>query len=144
MRSLIKIFLATSFLMAACEPKQPEPLQIRKVWKAITVTQNGAVVYQQGAANNARPSYSMFRLDLTLTDQVTFIDLDGRKTVGSWSLSTDNQRLILENLVPPPSESTGNIEFYITEATKDQLKLKRTTESRKTGNSINEYVLVPQ
>lgn len=144
MQSWIKIFLAVSFFMTACEPKQPQPLAIGKVWKVQSVTQNGTVVYQAGVANNARPSYSMFRLDLTSTEHVTFIDLDGRKTMGSWSLSTDNQRLILENLIPSPSESIGNIEFYITEATSEQLKLKRTTESRKTGNSVNEYVLVPQ
>ncbi len=144
MRQLLNILFGLTILLSACEPKAAEPIQIGKVWKAQQVSQNGTLVYQEGSSTNTRPSYSLFRLDLSVPEQVVFTDLDSRRTTGTWSLSTNNLRLILENLVPPPSESIGNVEFYIDGYTPNQLKLKRTTESRKTGNSVNEYVLIPE
>ncbi|SDH46077.1 hypothetical protein SAMN04487996_13827 [Dyadobacter soli] len=131
-------------VIAACQPKKVEPINIGKIWKAKTVKENGQLVYSEGSAANIRPSYTLFRLDLTAPDQAKFTDLDGRKLTGTWSLSTDNNRLILENLSPPPSLTSGNVEFYLTvPPSENQLELKRTAESRKTGNSVNEYVLVP-
>jgi hypothetical protein len=137
--------ICLTILAAACQPKKVEPINIGKIWKAKTVKENGNLVYSEGSTANSRPSYAMFRLDLTATDQVKFTDLDGRKLTGTWSLSTDNNRLILENLTPPPSLTSGNVEFYISSPpTNSQLELKRTAESRKTGNTVNEYVLVPE
>jgi hypothetical protein len=145
MKNIFISLLVLTCTLLGCQPKAPEPAPIGRVWKAHTVKQNGGLVYTEGGTSNTKPSYAQFRLDLTSRDQVTFVDIDGRKTVGTWSLSPDNNRLILENLSPPPSESTGNIEFYVTSpATESKLELKRTTESRKTGNSVNEYVLVPE
>jgi hypothetical protein len=133
------------FALSACQPKKVEPISIGKIWKVLTVKENGTLVYSEESTTNARPGYSRFRLDLTLPEMVNFTDLDGRKLAGQWALSTDNQRLILQNLTPPPSESGGNIEFYvITPPTEKQLNLKRTNESRKTGNTVNEYELVPE
>lgn len=141
----IHMYIILVAVLAACEPKKVEPADINIVWKAKSVKQNGMVVYTEGSSGSTQPGYARFRLDLTAGDQVSFTDVDGRKLVGVWSLSTDNNRLILENLSPPPSESSGNIEFYLTTApTREQLMLKRTNESRKTGNSVNEYELVPE
>lgn len=139
------LFLIVITLFYSCEPKEPKPVDIGIIWKARTVKENGQLVYTEGNTTNIKPGYSRFRMDLTAKDQVNFTDIDGRKLVGQWSLSTDNTRLILENLTPPPSESSGNIEFYInTTPTRSQLSLKRTNESRKTGNTVNEYELVPE
>lgn len=145
MKTKLIIWVLIAFTGIACEPKKVEPANVGKVWKAQTVKENGTLVYTEGNMNNIRPGYSRFRLDLTSTDLVTFMDLDGRKLIGKWSLSTDNNRLILNELSPPPSESSGNIEFYINTAPTDsKLDLKRTNESRKTGNTVNEYVLIPE
>ncbi len=139
------LFLIALLLVAACQPKKVEPADIGLVWKAKSVKENGMLVYTEANPGSAKPGYSRFRLDLTSQEQVRFSDIDGRILSGQWSLSTDNNRLILQNLSPPPSESAGNIEFYITERpARDRLLLKRTNESRKTGNTINEYELVPE
>ncbi|CAG4988377.1 hypothetical protein DYBT9275_00068 [Dyadobacter sp. CECT 9275] len=139
------LYLMVMLLLIACQPKKVEPADIGLLWKARTVKENGVLVYTEGNPANARPGYARLRLDLTQKEQVVFFDIDGRRLVGQWSLSTDNNRLILENLTPPPSESAGNIEFYITEKpARDKLLLKRTNESRKTGNTVNEYELVPE
>lgn len=128
----------------SCQPKEVDTLDVRKTWKALTVKENGIVVYNAASTKNTRPSYSGFRLDLGSIDKVTFTDVDGRKLSGTWSLSTDYKRLILQDLTPAPSETSGNVEFYITSSTSDRLLLKRTTDSKKTGNTINEYELVPE
>ncbi len=145
MKNCLFLFTVLGCVVTACQPRQAEPAGIGKVWKAQSVKQNGTVVYTEGNTGSIRPSYAIFRLDLTAKDQVIFTDLDAMRTAGKWTLSPGNVRLILENLVPAPSETTGTIEFYVTNApTTERLELKRTTNSRKTGNSVNEYVLVPE
>jgi hypothetical protein len=145
MKKTIALYLIGSLLLIGCQPKRVEPLQIGIRWKPALVKENGAIVYREGATGNQRPGYTNFRLDLTNPGEVLFIDVDGRRITGTWSLSTDNARLILQNLSPPPSESSGNIEFYVTATpTSTTLNLKRTNESRKTGNSVNEYELIPE
>ena len=90
MKTKLLIWVLVAFTSIACEPKKVEPANVGKVWKAQTVKENGTLVYTEGNVNNMRPGYSMFRLDLTSADKVTFMDLDGRKLTGKWSLSTDN------------------------------------------------------
>ncbi len=137
--------LLTAVHLINCSPKEIAPPDLGKVWKARSVKENGVLVYSEGNPGNQRPGYADFRLDLTGETQVVYTDLDGRRLTGDWYMSTDYRRLILENLTPPPSESGGNIEFYINDPlTESQLSLTRTNESRKTGKTINEYELVPE
>ena len=141
-----KYFIAALFLIVAagCEPKEIDTINVRKIWKVLTVKENGTLVFTNGNAANTKPGYSRFRLDLTVTDQVTFSDIDGRNLTGFWSVSKDYKRLILQNLIPPPSATGGNLEFEIVSSEENKLSLKRTTENRKTGNTINEYQLIPE
>ncbi len=137
--------LLTTAQLLSCRPKEIAPPDLGKVWKARSVKENGVLVYMEGNTGNIRPGYAGFRLDLTGEEQVVYTDLDGRRLTGDWYMSTDYRRLILENLTPPPSASAGNIEFYINDPlSESQLSLTRTNESRKTGNTVNEYELVPE
>lgn len=139
-----KSILFLVLIVAACQPKTPAPLNLGRIWKAQTVKEGTQLVYTEGSSNNVKPGYSTFRLDLSQTDKVSLKDIDGRTLVGVWSLSPDNKRLILEKLVPQPTATIGTIEFFILgDPTDANLQLQRTTESRKTGNSMNEYALVP-
>jgi hypothetical protein len=109
------------------------------------VKEGTTVVYTEGGTNNVKPGYSAFRLDLRKPTEVTLKDIDGRSLVGTWSLSTDNKRLILENLLPKPTGTIGTVEFtFLTSPTEASMSMQRTAESRKTGNTINEYELVPE
>jgi hypothetical protein len=69
-------------------------------------------------------------------------DRDGKVITGTWSVSTDNKRLILENLNPVPTNTIGTIEYYIRPRPRRPAALQRTAESRKTGNTVNDYQLV--
>jgi hypothetical protein len=133
-------------LMAGCQPKAITPVSslIGKIWKAQTVKENTILVYTNGATSSVRPGYVRFRLDLTKPDMVLLTDIDGRLTTGTWLVSTDNKRLILNNLSPAPSDTQGIIEYNILQTPdENSLQLQRTADSRKTGNSTNEYGLIP-
>lgn len=137
-------FIVHCTLILSCQPKEVAPLNINRVWQAQTVKEGTAVVYTQGGTANVKPGYVNFRLDLTDPTVVKLIDIDNRTLTGTWSVSPDNKRLILENLKPQPTNTIGTIEYYIVEPpTAQNLPLQRTAESRKTGNTVNEYQLVP-
>ena len=142
----LRLVIAALLMLTACQPKSPAPISglIGKLWQAQTVKEGAQLVYTKGGAANSKPGYEGFRLDLTDPKTVKIKDIDGRTLVGTWSVSPDNQRLILENLLPKPTNTIGTIEYYVMALpTAGNLPLQRTAESRKTGNTINEYQLVP-
>lgn len=134
-------------LMTGCQPKPVKPISdlIQKIWKANTVKEADMLVFTLGAPTNLKPAYTNYRLDLSQPDKATLKDVDGRLVTGTWTVSTDNKRLILENLNPKPTSTGGIIEFYILTAPDgSNFHLQRTAESRKTGNTVNEYDLIPE
>lgn len=146
MKKLIS-FLLGLLCLTGCQPKPVPSITdlLSKVWQAQTVKEGDQLVYTKGAPNNIRPSYTNFRLDLSQPGKAGLKDLDGRQLIGTWSISTDNQRLILDNLVPKPTSTNGTIEYYILPTPNGtSLSLERTAESRKTGNSVNQYGLIPE
>jgi hypothetical protein len=142
-----KLYVLLLLILVGCQPKPVTPItsQISKVWKASTVKEGDILVFTLGASNNIKPGYTAYRLDLSQSDKVTLKDIDGRLLTGTWSVSTDNKRLILDNLVPKPTKTSGLIEFTIL-STPDgsSLNLQRLDESRKTGNTLNQYGLIPE
>ena len=139
------LLLLTS--LAGCQPKQVIPITdlLSKVWQAQTVKEGDQLVYTKGAAINIKPGYANYRLDLSQPGKAGLKDVDGRQLTGIWTVSTDNKRLILDNLNPKPTNTGGMIEYYIL-PTPDgaSLNLERTAESRKTGNTLNQYALIPE
>lgn len=134
-------------LLAGCQPKPVPSIadQLGRVWQAQTVKEGDAVVYTQGGSSNVKPGYVNFRLDLSQLGAVKLKDIDGRQLTGTWTVSTDNRRLLLSGLNPRPTNTDGSIDYYIVEVpTTTSLRLERTAESRKTGNSLNQYGLIPE
>lgn len=142
-----KLLVVVMLALAGCQPKPVKPITdlISKIWKANTVKEADILVFTLGATGNLKPGYSNYRLDLSQADKATLKDIDGRVVSGTWTVSTDNKRLILDNLNPKPTSTGGIIEFYIL-ATPDgsTFNLQRTAESRKTGNTVNQYALIPE
>lgn len=142
--SLLVVLLLVNLI--GCQPKAIAPITslINKIWKANTVKEADLLVFTLGNPSNIKPGYTNFRLDLSKPDTVRLRDVDGRLTVGTWTISTDNKRLILANLNPKPTNTGGLIEYYIlSDPDGSSLSLERTSESRKTGNTIDQYALVP-
>ena len=144
-----KIILYSLILLCfvGCQAKVITPITdiLSRVWKANIVNEGETLVFTLGSTTNIKPGYANFRLDLSQPGKVSFNDLDGRLVTGTWTISTDNKRLILDNLNPKPSSTGGIIEYYITgDPTSASLNLERTAESRKTGNSVNKYQLISE
>ncbi len=143
----ISVYLLVLLSIGGCQPKVIPSINdlIGKVWKANTVSEAEVRVFTLGAATNIKPGYTNFRLDLSQPGIVHLRDIDNRLITGTWTVSTDNKRLILDNLNPKPTNTGGLVEYYITsEPDGASLNLERTAESRKTGNTVNQYALIPQ
>ncbi|RRB10876.1 hypothetical protein [Larkinella knui] len=139
----LSIYLMLLLVSAGCSKKKVAPLseRLQRIWTANVVREGGTMVYTKGGAANIRPGYVGFVLDLSSAAGVTLKDVDGSSVTGQWEVSSDEKRLILKGLTPPPSGTNGTIEFTIGTLTESQLTLVRTTTSLKTGGSINTYEL---
>ncbi len=131
----------------ACKKKvEPVSERIAKAWTAEIVNHDNVVVYSRGGSSNTWPGYSSFRLTLTSasgSNKVSYTEWNGDKFEGEWELQGDS-KLILKNLVPQPTASSGTIEFTITSLDDNKLVLTRTDASKKTGDTINSYTLTFQ
>lgn len=129
-------------LMSRCK-KAPQPLseQIAKVWSAQTVREGSTLVYTKGAANNPKPAYDRFRLDLSSATAARLTEFDGTAFSGTWELVND-KTLILKGLTPQPTGTNGSLEYSVQAASTTELKLSRTTASPKTGGTVNDYNLI--
>jgi hypothetical protein len=135
-------------IQASCKdsvaPKVPFLKKISKTWKAKIVKEGATTVYTQGTANNAVPAYANFRLTLQETGTASLKEFNGDVFNGNWELLNDNKKLKLSKLIPEPTYTGGIIEYVVVSGDENQLVLSRTNESIKTGNTINEYTLIPQ
>lgn len=132
-------------LMSACKKDEAKPMSesIRRVWKAKKVKQNDFVVYEHGVASNAIPGYINFRLNLSDPSKVILIEFNDDRFNGEWEL-VGTQQLILSSLIPEPTFSGGTINYSLQVVNEDEIILTQSTPSIKTGNTINEYTLVPE
>jgi len=132
-------------LVTGCKPKA-KPLSeiIGRVWTAQVVNHASTTVYTKGGANNAVPGYSGYRLDLSSPTSVSYKEFDGNTFTGQWELQelATGNTLTLKSLTPPPTGTTGTIQFAIKSATETEFVIERTAASQKTGGSINKYTLV--
>ena len=135
------LFLLAIVLMGSCK-KEAKPLseQIAKAWTAQTVREGSTVVYTKGAANNTKPTYDRFRLDLSSPTTARLTEFDGNTFSGTWELVND-KTLILKGLSPQPTGTNGTLEYGIQAASATELKLTRSTASTKTGGTVNDYTL---
>jgi hypothetical protein len=141
------------FVVTSCKKKEPPPSpspaktvaeQISRAWKAKTVKHGASTVYTEGGPGNAVPGYSNFRLDLRNPNTATLKEVDNTTFTGTWQLVND-AKLVLNSLAPLPTGTNGTLEYTISETPiETELKLTRTATSTKTGNTINEYTLVPE
>ncbi len=116
---------------------------IQKVWVSNIIKENNLAVFTKGNTSNIRAGYAQFKLNLS-TGTVSITEFEGSVFSGQWELSADNKKLILKNLSPQPTGTTGTIEFEINAASESQLSLSRTSINQKTGSTLTSYDLIPQ
>lgn len=138
-RSLAALLM--TILVISCDHRaEPTSSLIMKVFTVRSVDENGTTVFTRGGANNIRPGYSTFMLDLSDANNVILREFDGTVFKGQWVIPNNNQ-LNLVNLTPQPSGTNGTIEFTINSITSTELVLTRKSASQKTGGLIVKYTL---
>ena len=131
------ILITFIFVIFSCGKKEdpapaiiPLSTKIKKVWTPETVKEAGALVYTKGATGNIKTGYSQFKLDLSNSTTATLTELDGNSFTGTWELQNDT-KLVLKNLNPVPSLTTGTIEFTVNSASETILNISRTSQNPK-------------
>ncbi len=138
--------------------KDDVSVQMERVWvvkEAVHIPQGGGgrtKVYERGQTGNLF-NYDAFLLDLRNRDALLFTDIaqggDRFDFVGKWRVD-QNIRLVLFDLNPEPTCSEGvdcakeGIQFFIDKVSDNELKINRLYVSDKTGNTVNEYTLMPK
>jgi hypothetical protein len=137
----ILAFLAVLAFVTSCKTKvAPTSERIKKVWTIKSVTENGTEVFKLGAANNVKPGYSTYKLDLSAPPAVSLRDVDGGTYKGIYSIPTENS-LNLSGLAPEPTGTAGKLDFKVVFISATEISLTATTPYPKTGNTTNVYVL---
>ncbi len=143
MNKLILYTLFT-FLVCSCEPREVDTIDVRKVWQAGTVKENGKMVYNRTDTLGSKTGYARFRLNLRQINTVSFTDFDGRDRTGNWSLANQYQTLLLSNMTTSAKDTTTRVKFDILNQGGSTLKLKRTIEGAKSALILREYELIPE
>ena len=134
--------LIIGFAVAGCTPKVTLMSErIIKSWAISSVKEGNNIVFTQGATNNIRPGYTSFKIELQSNGTVVFTDFDGTRFTGQWELQGDT-KLVLKNLTPQPTGTSGTIEFTISDFTDASMTLTRTTANVKTGGTVNVYQMM--
>jgi len=142
MKNIILITLI--FVICSCgKTDTPTPVSelIKKTWIPQTVQENSTVVYTKGASSNIKMGYTNFQLSLSGTSSASLTEFDGNTFTGTYELQGET-KLILKNLNPQPTGTSGTIEYSITKSSATNLDLNRITSSLKTGGATNTYALV--
>ncbi|WP_420146647.1 hypothetical protein [Spirosoma sp.] len=131
-----------------CKRSEPAPalddtVDVLKSWKAAEVKEGTTVVYKADAQSNIYAGYAKYKL-LFAADKVTYTEFTGEVFTGSWSVDTGTRKLTFHSLSPVPYGTDGLIEFELLGWQPEQLIIRRTTGNVKTGNTVNEYTLVPE
>ncbi|WP_229374769.1 hypothetical protein [Fibrella rubiginis] len=144
--ALVSVLLV-GFLTGCTDHRNASPSVLAQIARSFTlrsVDENGVTVYTRGSANNIRPGYSKFLLDLSKPPMATYREFDANTFIASNWQVIDDKRLILSGLTPQPSGSNGTLEFTINSISATELVLTTATVSQKTGGLTNRYTLTAQ
>jgi len=153
MKKNLLIFLVLA-VVTGCK-KAKVATQLERVWvvKEATHIQGSRIkVYTKGQGGNLF-NYDPFVLDLSDANVVKFTDVaqggDRFDFTGKWRVD-QNVKLVLFDLSPEPTCSDGvdcikeGIQFFIDKVSDNELKINRLYRSDKTGDTVNEYILIPK
>ncbi|RCR67224.1 hypothetical protein [Larkinella punicea] len=122
----------------------PTPgIDLNKAWKTVEAKEGTTVVYKANATASIYPGYSRFRLVFEQS-RVSLTEVTGETFSGNWTLEPEQKKLTLQALNPIPYGTNATINYTVVSWSPDQLVLLRNTENPKTGNTRNEYTLVPE
>ena len=149
MKSLIKIIFILAIIGQSCKKSTVNSAKIslfNGTFKAKEVKEGTAVVFRQDATNNIIPGYSKYRITFTVLStgrrNVKIIEYSGEVFEGTWGFDEATNILTFSNLSPKPA--AGNLVFNVTTIEQGLLVLVNNTPNPKTGNTLNQYTLIPE
>lgn len=140
--SLLTLFAVTLIFVSGCKEKiAPVSERVAKTWSARIVKHGSSIVYSRGGTSNTSPGYSSYSLNLASAPNVRLTEVEGTTFSGNYELPTDT-RLVLTNLSPEPTGTSGSLEYTIQSITDDGSEMVIVgTAYAKTGGTINTYTL---
>jgi hypothetical protein len=115
-------------------------------FKAKEVKEASQTVYADKSTTNIIPGYAKYRLRFSMPSlgvySVKLVEYSGETFEGTWQYDPIRSILSLSNLNPRPASS--DIVFTVEKLETGLLVLRNTTPSPKTGETINEYTLIPE
>lgn len=140
--SLLTLFAVTLVFVSGCKEKiAPVSERVAKTWSARIVKHGSSIVYSRGGTSNTSPGYSSYSLNLASAPNVRLTEVEGTTFSGNYELPTDT-RLVLTNLSPEPTGTSGSLEYTIQSITDDGSEMVIVgTAYAKTGGTINTYTL---
>ena len=114
-------------------------------YKAKEVKEGNTVVFRNDGTTNIIPGYSRYRIAFSESagkkiGRIT--EYTGEAFEGVYSYDDFGKLLTFSNLIPSPQ--AGNYVFQVTKAEKGELVLNNTMANPKTGNTMNQYTLIPE
>lgn len=140
-----RILIAVSFICAAqaCEPREIDTINIRQVWKVMSVKENGLVTFDAANVEGSVRVYSRFTIDLTDVNAVNMTTKNDVRHSGNWTLSRDYKKLLFNNMVnTATSQTTESYEFDIVSSQDNILLLKGSASGSTSGKVHSEYTLI--
>ncbi|MDP5120511.1 MAG: hypothetical protein NWQ46_02865 [Spirosomaceae bacterium] len=140
--SLISLLSITLVFISGCGGGvAPVSERVAKVWSARIVKHGSTIVYSRGGTNNSSPGYATYSLNLASAPNVRLTEVEGTTFAGNYEVPSDT-RLVLTNLSPQPTGSSGNLEFTIQSIAEDGSEMVILgTAYAKTGGTVNTYTL---
>lgn len=140
--SLVTLLAFTLVFVSGCKEKiDPVSKRIAKTWTARIVKHGSSVVYSRGNANNSNPGYANYSLNLASAPNVRLTEVEGTTFTGNYEVPSDT-KLVLNNLSPEPTGTSGVLEYTIQSITEDGTEMVIAgTAYAKTGGTVNTYTL---
>ncbi len=140
--TFVALLAITFIFVSGCKEKIPPVSErVAKTWTARIVRHGSSIVYSRGNANNTNPGYANYSLNLASAPNVRLTEVEGTVFTGNYEVMSDT-KLILNNLSPEPTGTTGTLEFTIQSITEDGTEMTILgTAYAKTGGTVNTYIL---
>ncbi|GAB3993384.1 hypothetical protein GCM10028807_28470 [Spirosoma daeguense] len=147
--SLYSLFFILLVIVSCSKPQDPAPSSssiLKGSFKAREVKEGSQTVYKETETANVIPGYAKFRLRLSTPDMGVFkaqlIEYSGETFDGKWTYDEKSQTLSLTNLSPKPA--AGDLIYAVERVESGLVVLRSKTANPKTGQTINEYTLIPE
>lgn len=149
MKPFIKVIILLLVIAQACGKRNVSPTKnsfFNGTFKAKEVKEGNTIVYKEGTTNNIIPGYKNYRITFSVLTSgrrnVKLTEYSGEVFEGTWNYDEATNILSFTNLLPRPA--AGTFAFVVDTAEEGLIVLTNSSPNPKTGDTINQYTLIPE